>query len=139
MSIIPELDDYVRATDEWIVDLNHRLGWHHRGRAYIALCSSLHALRDALPLREAIYLGAQFPPLLRGIYYEGWHPAELPVLPDRASFLSRIHDALHRDLAIDPEQVARMVLALIADRIDAAELENVKAATPGELRTLWPT
>jgi uncharacterized protein (DUF2267 family) len=53
--------------------------------------------------------------------------------------VSRVHDALHRDLAIDPEQVARTVLALIADRIDAAELENVKAATPAELRTLWPS
>jgi uncharacterized protein (DUF2267 family) len=137
MSIIPELDEYVRATDEWISDLNHHLGWHHRGRAYFALYSTLHALRDALPLQEAIYLGAQLPPLLRGVYYEGWHPAELPLLPSRASFLSRIHDGLHRDVAIEPEQVARTVLALLADRIDAAELENVKAATPGELRSLW--
>jgi hypothetical protein len=39
---------------------------------------------------------------------------------------------VHREPGIDAEQVA--VLALLAARLPAAELENVKAATPEELR-----
>jgi len=78
------------------------------------------------------------PFLLRGVYYEGWHPTGHPVSTERTTFFSRIQDALHRDLAIDPEEVVRAVFALIAERIDASELENVKASIPVELRGLWP-
>jgi uncharacterized protein (DUF2267 family) len=139
MTAIPELDEAIRATDDWITDLTHRLAWHHRGRGYLALVSTLHALRDCMPTQEAIYFGAQLPFLLRGVYYEGWHPTDHPICTDYASFFSRIQDALHKHLAIDPTQVARAVFALVAERIDASELENVKVATPAELRNLWPS
>jgi uncharacterized protein (DUF2267 family) len=35
----------------------------------------LHAPRDRLPPEVAVHLGAQFPMLVRGVYYEGWHMA----------------------------------------------------------------
>jgi Uncharacterized conserved protein (DUF2267) len=53
-----------------------RLGWQDRDKVYVALIAALHALRDWLPRDEAICIGACFPPLLRGLYYEGWHAAE---------------------------------------------------------------
>src|ERR1019366_668726 len=65
------LDDVVRATMDWIDDLLQRLGWQDRDNAYSALIAALHALRDWLPHEEAIFIGACFPPLLRGLYYEG--------------------------------------------------------------------
>jgi uncharacterized protein (DUF2267 family) len=48
-----------------------RLGWQDRDKVYAALIAALHALRDWLPRDEAIYIGAYFPPLLRGLYFEG--------------------------------------------------------------------
>ena len=39
---------------------------------------------------------------------------------------------------IDAEQVARVVLALLAERLSATELEDVRAVTPKALRALWP-
>jgi len=134
-----ELDDVVPAAMEWIDDLMRRLGWQDRDKVYSALIAALHALRDWLPREEAIYIGACFPSLLRGLYYEGWHATGHPPVKSRRAFLERIHDGVHREPGIDAEQVAKAVLALLAARLPAAELENAKAATPEELHGLWPS
>lgn len=134
-----ELDDVVRATMDWIDDLLQRLGWQDRDNAYSALIAALHALRDWLPHEEAIFIGTCFPPLLCGLYYEGWHAAGHPPTKSRRAFLERIHDGVQREPGIDAEQVAKSVLALLAARLPAAELENAKAATPEELHGLWPS
>jgi uncharacterized protein (DUF2267 family) len=129
----------VRETEVWIDDFLQRLGWRDRERTYLALLAGLHALRDCLQQNEAIYLGAQLPVLLRGLYYEGWHPASRPLTKSRSGFLERIHDGLHRDPGVDTEQVARAMFALLAARLPAAEVEDAKAATPHDLHNLWPS
>lgn len=139
MSAIVDIDAAVYETESWIDGLMRRLGWHDRERAYLALLATLHALRDSLPRDEAIYLAAQLPPLLRGLYYEGWHPAARPLTKSRSAFLARIHDGVHRDPGIDPEQVARAVFAMLAERLPPAEVEDARAATPSALHNLWPS
>jgi len=139
MSAIQELNAAVQATQDWIDDLMRRLAWHDRERAYLALLAALHALRDCLGHDEAVYVGVHLPPLLRGLYYEGWHPNGRAAAKSRSEFLERIHDSMHRDPAVDAEQVARAVLALLAARLPAAEIEDAKAATPKPLHNLWPS
>ena len=139
MPTIRELSAAVRATEDWIDDLMLRLAWHDQERAYLALLATLRGLRDCLARDEAIYVGAQLPPLLRGLYYEGWHPGGRAAAKSRDAFLERIHDGVHRDPAIDPEQVARAVMALLSARLPAAELEDAKAATAKALHNLWPS
>lgn len=134
-----ELRTAVLETENWIDDLMERLGWHDREKTYRVLVAGLHAVRDSLPWGEAVHLGTYLPPLLRGLYYEGWHPTDgaLP-LKSRSAFLERIHDSTHHDPAIDPEIAARGLLALLAQRLPAAELEDAKVLTPRELHGLWP-
>ena len=103
------------------------------------MIAALHALRDCLGRDEAVHVGAHLPPLLRGLYYEGWHPGGRGLAKTRQAFLARIHDNVHRDLGVDAEQVARSVLAVLAARMPAPELEDAKAATPKELHNLWPS
>lgn len=136
---IEELSAAVKASDDWIDDLVRRLDWHDRRRVYLALVATLHALRDAVTRDEAVYFGAQLPALLRGVYYEGWHPGARPTSRSRTAFLDRIHDGVHRDPGIDAEAVARAVFSLIAARVPAAELEDAKAATPKPMHNLWPS
>jgi uncharacterized protein (DUF2267 family) len=134
-----DLDTTVRVTQEWIDDVTQRLGWHDREKAFSALIGTLHALRDVLPMEEVVYLGTHFPSLLRGLYYEGWHPVKRPsALKSRTAFLDRIHEAVHRDPGVDAEQVAHAVLALLTARLPADEIEDAKAATPKVVRPLWP-
>lgn len=139
MTAIDDFNAAVRATEDWLDDFVHRLGWHDRERAYLALVAALHALRDCLPRDEATYVGAQLPALLRGFYYEGWHPAAHAVIKSRSAFLQRIHDAVHRDPGVDPEQVARAIFAMLAARLPAGEVEDAKAAMPTALHNLWPS
>ena len=140
MTGIPELDGAAAAAQDWIDDLMRRLQWRDQRKVYAVLLAGLHALRDSLPRDEVVYLGAQLPPLLRGLYYEGWRPTGRPsAAKSRDAFLERIHDAVHHEPGIDPEHAARAVFALLAQRLPPAELEDTKAATPKLLRALWPS
>lgn len=139
MRSLQELDDIVRETTNWVDDLTLRLGWRDRNKAYAGLIVALHALRDWLPREEAVFIGGCLPPLLRGLYYEGWHAAGHATTKSRHAFLERIHDGVHREPGVDAEQVARAVFALLAARLPAAELENAKAATPKDLHGFWPS
>ena len=139
MAGIQALDSAIPKTEEWIGALMQRLGWHDREKVYLALLATLHALRDSLPRDEAGYLGVQLPVLLRGLYFEGWHPAShIPRAKTRSAFLERIQEGVHRDPGIDAEQVTQSVFSLLAERLPAGELEDAKAATPQALRMFWP-
>lgn len=123
----------------WVDDLLVRLDWQHRETALLALRATLHALRDHLPVDEAVHLGGELPLVMRGLYYDGWHPATKPLaLPDRQTFLERVHAGVHRDPGIDAEQVIRSVFALLTERISDVEVQDVKAVLPEALRGLWP-
>jgi uncharacterized protein (DUF2267 family) len=77
--------------------------------------------------------------LLRGFYYDGWHPGAQLAAKSRSAFLERNFYGIHRDPAIDVEQAAGAVFAALAARLPAGELENAKAATPQPLHNLWPS
>ncbi len=138
MTNMQELADAIVETEAWVDDLVKRLAWRDRSRALAALLGVLHALRDNLPRDRVVYLGAQLPPLLRGLYYEAWHPAARISARNRKAFLDRIHEAMHRDPGVDAEQAAHAVFSLLAARMPPGEVEGTKAATPGPLRSFWP-
>ena len=69
------LDHTLQITHVWINDLDKRLGWENKARAYRLLKAVLHALRDWLRIDESAHFAAQLPELLRGVYYEQWRPA----------------------------------------------------------------
>ena len=54
------------------------LDWENEHKAYLALRTVLHTLRDRLSVEEAVQLGAQLPMLIRGFYYEGWTLKQKP-------------------------------------------------------------
>lgn len=139
MTEIQDLGQSVAETENWVDDLMRRLGWQHRSKAYAVLLGTLRALRDSLPRDEAIYIGAQMPALLRGLYYEGWHPNARFFAKGRSAFLERIQESAHRDPGIDAEQVAHAVFALLAEHLTPGELEEARAATPNSLRSFWPS
>jgi len=136
---LTQFDCTIQTTNTWLKELTERMGWHDRRRAYHALRAVLHALRDRLTVDEVVTLGAQLPMLIRGFYYEGWHPADKPLMERKKNdFLAHIADAFRDSPDVDPEEVAREVFQLVAKHVTAGEIEGVKHCLPIELRALWP-
>lgn len=141
---VEAFDTTVQKTNEWLRDISNELGDDNRRHAYLALRGTLHAVRDFLPIEESAHLSAQLPMLVRGIYFEGWNPTNVPEKDrSRESFLSRTEQALERalwneDYQIETEKAARAVLRVLSDRISAGEVEQVRHVLPEPVRELWP-
>ena len=138
MMAIAEFESAARSAQDWIDELERRLGWRDPEKACVALVATLHALRDSLPAHEAALLGDYLPVLLRGLYYEGWRLPKYSSFRSQDAFLERVREGVHRDPAGDAEPVAKVVLAQLAEHLPASELEDVRAVTPKALRTFWP-
>jgi len=136
---LESIDHTVQLTHIWINDLDSRLGWENKHRSYRLLRTVLQALRDWLPVNEAVGLGAQLPELLRGVYYEHWRPNRTPVKPrKKAEFLARIADAFRNDPISSTSNAVTAVFELLSDKIAAGEIEDVRHELPAEIRVLWP-
>ena len=132
-------DTTLHKTNIWLNDLMQVLGWPDRHKAYLALRTTLNALRDRLTLEEVAQLSAQFPMLIRGFYYEGWDPTGKPLrVRHKEQFLARIEQEFRGDDHLDSERVARAVFTVLAKRVTEGEIEDVKHVLPAEIRELWP-
>ena len=136
---LTSIDSSVHLTNAWLRDLCDEMGWAiDRGRAYHALRAVLHALRDRLPTPEVADLAAQLPLIVRGAYYEGWHPAARRAREHtKAQFLARVAVAFPGMPPGDVENITRGVFRLLARRIAGGEVDDVKTAMPARLRELW--
>jgi uncharacterized protein (DUF2267 family) len=131
-------DETVHKTNIWLKEIAQVLG-PDRHRAYNALRAVLHCLRDRLTVDEAAQLGDQLPMLVRGIYYEAWHPAGKPEkIRTREEFLARVSTHLPKARPINAEDAARAVFQVLEKYVTAGEIEDVVQAMPQEIRTLWP-
>lgn len=138
MTLHPTIAHGVQQLQEWLKELADNGGLASEGEAYAVLRAALHQLRDRLTLEEAVDLGAQLPLIVRGIYFEGWEPSQVPhKVRTRQQFLDEIAMKLlpHR---IPPEAAARDVFALLAHYVDPGEIADVIDQLPGEIKELWP-
>jgi len=137
---IKAIDHTVQLTHEWIAELQDRLDWADYKNAYRLLRVTLQALRDWLNVDEAAHLGAQFPMLVRGIYYEGWHPAKTPIRERSVDdFVARIDDAFKTDPIDDSKDAISAVFKLLNAKVSEGEIDDVRSRLPKPLRDLWPT
>jgi len=135
---IKAFDSTMHTTNVWLNDLADQLGYPDKQCAYQALRVVLHGLRDHLPLHEAVGLGAQLPMLVRGFYYEGWHPAGKPIRQRKKDeFLFDIAAELPIDTNTDPEDVVRAVFHVLSRHVSAGEIAHVLHVLPTEIRSLW--
>lgn len=132
-------DSTLQKTNTWLRQILDELGSEDRHFAYSALRVTLHALRDRLTVDDAAHLGAQLPMLVRGLYYEGWHPSGKPQKTDLGEFLLIIRGHVGRGLGDpDPRVVARAVFRVLALHITPGEMEKLKHCLPADLRELLP-
>lgn len=131
------LETTVQKTHQWIDSLAEasHLDSH---TAYQALRAVLQTLRDRLPAPEAAHFAAQLPLLVRGIFYEGYRPTQVPENLSRQEFLDRIAEKIVSQRLEDPVEAANQVFALLERFLGYGELEKIGLVLPAELRSLFP-
>lgn len=133
-------DTAIHKTHVWLNDLMSDLDWQERPhKAYLALRTVLHALRDRLTVEEAIQFGAQLPMLIRGFYYESWTLRGKPHKErHKKDFLDHIKKAFKKDITVDPQQVCRAVFRVVARHTSKGEIDDVKHLLAKKFQELWP-
>ena len=135
---ISSIDHAPQVVAEWLNLLQEDLGWPDRGRAYLLLRETLHAVRDFLSVDEAADLSAQLPLLIRGIFFDGWVPSKTPATErSLADFLERAMRPFAADPPEQPEEAVAAVFSLLRRQISAGEYRQVAWAMRKPLRDLW--
>jgi uncharacterized protein (DUF2267 family) len=133
---IAAFDSTIQTTNVWLHDIMDSLDWVDKHRAYHALGAVLHALRDRLPVEGAAALAAQLPLLVRGLFFEGWHPTGKPLKErKKEDFLAHVAEAFPGDLA-DPEEVVRAVLGVLVEHVSVGEVAHLEHLLPPAIRSL---
>ncbi len=131
------LDSTLQKTHQWIdaIALDSHTDRH---TAYQALRAVLQTLRDRLPTQEAAHFSAQLPLLIRGIFYEGYRPSEVPITLSREEFLERVRQKIVSGRVIDPLALTRQVFATIDCFLCEGELEKIVDVLPKDFLNLLP-
>ncbi|MEX6505369.1 DUF2267 domain-containing protein [Jiella sp. M17.18] len=131
---------HAEEAQHWVNALCEDLDWPSDKRGYHLLRGVLHALRDWLSPEELADFSAQLPVLVRGVLFEGWNPAALPVTDrSREDFFDRVRAECAEDLPDYPDGEVAAVFRLIDRHISAGEARQVRGALRKTLQGLWPT
>ena len=131
-------DKTLQTTNIWLDDIMEDIG-PDRQLAWHLLAAVLRTLRDRLPLDLAAHLGSQLPLLVRGVYYDQWHPASQPErLRTRDEFLERIAEKLRGSRPINVSDGASSVLRTLSRHVEPGQIAKVRQALPHPLQEFWP-
>ncbi|WP_434740166.1 DUF2267 domain-containing protein [Micromonospora sp. SH-82] len=121
-------------------DIEQAYGWpkDRRNQSYAALRTVLHLLRDRMPVRESAEFAAQLPVLVRGIYFDGWQPENVPVKLNRDDFLYEARQGFPYDVDGGVERVVQVVLDALRRHVTQGEWDDVKATMPQDLSRMMP-
>jgi uncharacterized protein (DUF2267 family) len=133
------LDSSIQKTHEWLNEIAGELGFQDEQAAYAALRATLHAVRDRLPVELVAHLGAELPTMIRGIFYDGWHPSatKLRTAHDE-DFCDAVRRELHGHSELQHvEQVAGAVLRVLGQHVAPGQIDHVIEALPARARRFW--
>ncbi|MGW0214364.1 DUF2267 domain-containing protein [Micromonospora chokoriensis] len=121
-------------------DIEDAYGWpkDRRNQSYAALRTVLHLLRDRLPVDESVEFAQQLPVLVRGIYFDGWVPSDVPIKLNRDDFLYEVRQGFPYDAEGGPERVTQVVLDTLRRHVTQGEWQDVKQTMPKDLALLMP-
>jgi uncharacterized protein (DUF2267 family) len=100
--------------------------------------SVIHKMRDHMTSSQVLAFADALPPLPRGIFLEGWRPADPVPLASPEELLAEVIKSLSPHHS-PPASIVADVFAVLADRSEPHEARAMHAQLPEALRPLWPT
>ena len=125
-----------QKTHEWIASIA-AAAYMEKRDAYKVLRAVLQTMRDRLPMNDAVHFAAQLPMFLRGLFFEGWQPSNVPIAMSREEFLQAVSEKIVTDHAVDPLRITQIVFSVIMSHVGAGEMEKIKHCFPKDMQTLW--
>jgi uncharacterized protein (DUF2267 family) len=130
-------DRTLQTTHIWLNEIMAAAG-PDRETAWHVLGAVLRTIRDRVPLELATHLGAELPILVRGTYYDQWHPGiECERYRTLDEFLERVEANLGLAGAIDPRDATRAVFDVLAHHLPDGQIRKICNALPEGVRALW--
>jgi uncharacterized protein (DUF2267 family)/CBS domain-containing protein len=131
-------DKTLQTTNIWLDEIMEEIG-PGRQLAWHTLSAVLRTLRDRLTIDLAAHLGAQLPLLIRGVYYEQWHPAGQPTRAGTLdAFLALVGDKLVGARPVDVRDATRAVFRVLSRHVTGGQIAKIKDALPEKIREFWP-
>jgi len=133
------IDKSLQTTNIWLKEImqSEAVG-PDRQLAWRVLGAVLHTLRDRLSVEQVAHFGAELPIVVRGLYYDQWHPAGKPDRERRAEeFVARVNAALQDTRPVDADEATRAVLRVIDRHVSAGQVDKIRQSLPEDVRRLW--
>jgi len=132
-------DKTVQTTNIWLDEIMERMG-PDRHVAWHILGAVLRALRDRVPVEEAAHLAAQLPLLVRGTYYDQWHPAAgINKSRTEEEFVEHVAEGLKDTRPVNAREATRTVFGVLERHISGGQVDKIIATLPRHIRGLWPS
>jgi uncharacterized protein (DUF2267 family) len=130
----------LEKTNLMLKDIEQAYGWpkSQRNQSYCALRTVLHLLRDRMPVQESVEFSAQLPVLVRGIYFDGWKPMDVPIKLNRDDFLLEVRRHFPYDVEGGTERVVQVVLDALSRHVTPGQWDDVKDNMPSDLQRMMP-
>ena len=126
----------MQETQEWLNEIQERLEWDEH-QTYLATKDVLSVLRDRLTVEEAAHLGAQLPMLLRGVYYDQYKPAKMPIKFDSEQMIGEIQERV--DQPSDPERATKAfyaVVGVLKNQVSEGQMNDIISNMPPDLQEM---
>ncbi|MGC4771716.1 DUF2267 domain-containing protein [Micromonospora sp. DT44] len=139
-AMISAFESSLDKTNLILKDIEDAYGWpkERRNQSYAALRTVLHLLRDRLPVNESVEFAQQLPVLVRGIYFDGWNPSDVPIKLNRDDFLYEVRQGFPYDAEGGAERVTQVVLDTLRRHVTQGEWQDVKDTMPKDLAMMLP-
>ncbi|MFD8496773.1 DUF2267 domain-containing protein [Amycolatopsis sp. NPDC059657] len=118
---------------EWLATIAEAMGTDDHDHAYRMLRTWLHVIRDRLTVTSTAHFAVQLPEFLRGVYFEGWVPSEVPIGYDAKGFVELFACEAGVNRAAAPE-IARAITAGLSELFPPGQLDHAFAPLPVRLR-----
>lgn len=123
---------------DWLTALKQRalLQTHNQSQAMFR--AVLHRLRRHMTSAQVLDFADALPPLPRGIFIEGWRPAEPEPLTSAQAFTAEVVTALapHH---VPPDTIVPDVFAVLAEHTEPNAAATMRVQLPDPLKPLWPS
>ncbi len=122
----------VDKSNRMLAEIEDGCGWpkDRRNQSYAALRSVMHTLRDRMSVDQTAQFAAGLPMLIRGMFYEGWEPSQVPQRMSADEFRQRVREGFPYSVTGGTDPVVRTVVGVLREHVSDTEWMKITSSMP---------